>query len=82
MAVGHLAEIVFNRLLTKAVDTALEKLYEMWRRRKAARGEPSPDDAPQQDSSPASAASDDENASMSGVDKEDTSRDVVGSSSG
>jgi hypothetical protein len=44
MAIGLLAEIVFDRLLTKAVDAAFEKLYEMWRRRKAARGEPSPGD--------------------------------------
>jgi hypothetical protein len=37
---------------------------------------------PQQDSNPASAASNGENASMSDVEQEDALRDVVGSSSG
>lgn len=73
MAIGHLAEIVFDRLLSEAVDAALKKMYEMWRRRKAARGEASPDDAPQQDSNPSTATSNDEDASMSDVESEDAS---------
>lgn len=82
MVVGKLAETFINRLLIKAVDAVLEKLCDLWKRRKAARREPSPNDAPRQDSSPASASSHDENASMGDVKKEDASKDVAGSSSG
>lgn len=82
MVVGRLAENFIDRLLTKAVDAALKKMYETWRRRKAARGEPSPDDAPRQDPNPTSAAPSDESVSMSDVEKEDASKDVVGSSLG
>lgn len=55
MAVGYVAEILINHILTRIVDAALEKLYERWRQRNAARGEPSPDDAPQREPSAASA---------------------------
>lgn len=82
MVVGKLAETFINRVLIKVVDAVLDKMCDMWKRRKAAQRESSPDDAPRQDSSPAPATSHDDNVSMSDVKKEDASKDVVGSSSG